>query len=80
MILIPKMKLILEQGWMKGLYTCGDYKTEYNNKSDDSSREPLLLAFAGFRLKEEYSIHANIAKECKKRNEEIYSTVMVGNV
>ena len=100
MILTPKMKLILEQGWMKGLYTCGDWKTEYS-KSDDSSRNRrqlsetlyfgFVLAFlergcsglAGFLLKtfgKEYSIHVKIAKELKKRNEEIYSAVMVGIV
>ena len=33
-ILIPKMKLILEQEWMKGLYTCGDCKTEYSKRVD----------------------------------------------
>ena len=100
LIFIPKMKLILEQGWMKGLYTCGDCKTEYS-KRDDSSRESRLwsenlyirfvLAFfekgygglAGFLLKKigkEYSIRAEIARELKKKNEEIYSTVMVGIV
>ena len=94
------MELILEQGWMKGLYTCGDCKTQYN-KSDDSSRDPrlwsetlyfgfVLAFFAGgynglaeFLLKKhgkEYSMHAKIAKGCKEKNEEIYSTVMVGIV
>ena len=97
MIWIPKMELILEQGWMKGLYTYGDCKTEYS-KIDDSSRNrrqlpetQFVLAFlergysglAGFLLKtfeKEYSIHVKIAKELKKRNEEIYSAVMVGIV
>ena len=90
------MKLILEQGWMKGRYEYGDCETQYS-KNDDSSRESRLWSkypyfgfvlaflargyseFAGFFLKT-YSIHAEIAKELKKRNEEIYSTVMVGIV
>ena len=51
-ILTPKMKLILEQGWMKGLYICGDCKTEYS-KSDDSSRNHRQLSetlYFGFVL------------------------------
>ena len=90
------MKLILEKGWMKGLYTSGDCKTKYS-KSDDSSREHKLwseylyfrfvLVFLargyseldGFLLKI-YSIRVERAKECKQRNEEIYTTVMVGIV
>ena len=83
MILIPKVKLILGQGWMKGLYTCGDCKAEYS-KSDDSSKDPRHYGrLAGFLLKsfgKEYSIHAKIAKKLRKMNEEIYSTVMVGIV
>ena len=92
------MKLVLEQGWMKGLYTYGDCKAEYS-KSDGSSKEPRLwsknlyprfvLAFfptlysrlVEFLLQKfgkKYSIHAKIAKELKKKNEKIYSTVMVG--
>ena len=99
-ILIPKVELILEQGWMKGLYTYGECKTEYG-KSDDSSRDTrpwsenlffgFVLAFlargysglAEFLLenfREEYSVHAEIAKELKKKNEKIYSKVMVGMV
>ena len=91
------MKLILEQGWMKGLYTCGDCKTDYS-KSDDSSKDPTLwsenlyfgfvLAYPSrgysglteFLLKtfgKDYSIHAEIAKELKKKNEDFYSIVMV---
>ena len=83
---------------MKGLYTCGDCKTDYG-KGADSSRDPTLwsenlyfgfvLAFlsrgysglADFLLEKfgkEYSVHAKIAKVLKKKNEEIYSTVMVG--
>ena len=114
------MELILEQGWMKGLYTCGDCKTEYG-KSDDSSRDPrcwyenlyfgfvleflatvysMLVEFllkpfgkdysargnsrlVEFLLKKcgkEYSVHAKTAKALKKKNEEIYSTMMVGVV
>ena len=111
------MELILEQGWMKGLYKCGNCKTKYS-KSDESSRDTrpwsenlyfgFVLAFlptvysmlllkpfgkdysirgnsrlVDFLLKKhgkEYSMHAKIAKECKKKNEEIYSTVMVGIV
>ena len=80
---------------MKEVYTCGDCTTKYS-KSDDLSRESRpwsdhryrfvleFLArgyseFAGFFLKT-YSIHAEIAKERKQRNEKIYSTVMVGIV
>ena len=94
------MELILEQEWMKGLYTYGDCKTKYS-KSDDSSRDPRLwsenlyfgfvLAFlargysglAEFLLKKhgkEYSVHSKIADALKKKNEKIYSTVMVGVV
>ena len=85
---------------MKGLYTCGDCKTEYG-KSVDSSRDTrpwsenlyfrFVLAFIGrgysglaeFLLEnfgKEYSIHAKIAKELKKKNENFYSEVMVGMV
>ena len=77
------MKLILGQGWMKGLYTLGDCKAEYS-KSDDSSMGPRLYSgVAGFLLKsfgKEYSIHAKIAKKLRKKNEKIYRTVMVGIV
>ena len=83
MILIPKMKLILGQGWMKGLYALGDCQMVYS-KSDDSSRDPKRYSgLAGFLLKsfgKKYSIHAEIAKKLRKMNEKIYSTVMVGIV
>ena len=39
-----------------------------------------LVEFLLRKFGKEYSIHAKIAKERKQRNEEIYSTVMVGIV
>ena len=117
------MELILERGWMKGLYTYGDCRTVHS-KNDGSLKEPRLWSenlYLGFVLEflptvgnnlaefflkpfgkvystktgrgnsrlvefllrkfgKEYSIHAKIAKKLRKKNEKIYSTVMVGIV
>ena len=74
------MKLILEHGWMKGLYTYGDCKTEYS-KSGDSSRGYSGLSVIPLKIfGKKYSIHAKRAKQLKEKNEKIYSTVMVGIV
>ena len=75
-ILIPKMELILERGWMKGLYTYGDCKTVYS-KSDGSSKEPRLWSenfYLGFVLAFLATVYSRIAEFLLKRFGKVYST------
>ena len=59
--------------WSKNLYF--RFVLAFLAKSNSGLAEILLKTFG-----KEYSLHANMAKVLKEKNEEIYSAVMVGIV